>query len=102
MKGNVSYSVWSGLSAIVMGAALTAGAAYGADPAGVEANRTREKVVFVCEHGSSKSLVAATLFNKMAEQRGLTVRALSRAVSEKTVDKQVPENLARTMALDGF
>src|SRR5262249_53143547 len=33
-------------------------------------------IVFVCEHGSSRSLVAATLFNRIAEQRGLAVRAI--------------------------
>jgi arsenate reductase len=59
-------------------------------------------VVFVCEHGSSRSLLAASLFNRMAEERGLSVRALSRAASEKTTDQKVPAPLAKQMAADGF
>jgi len=59
-------------------------------------------VVFVCEHGSSRSLLAASLFNRMAEERGLSVRALSRAASEKTADQSVPAPLAKQMAADGF
>lgn len=35
-------------------------------------------VLFVCEHGAAKSVVAAALFNRMAAERGLTVRAVSR------------------------
>jgi len=59
-------------------------------------------VVFICEHGSAKSLVAANLFNRMAEQRGLSVRAVSRAASARTADPKVPLKLARIMAEDGF
>src|SRR5262245_45791853 len=59
-------------------------------------------VVFVCEHGSSRSLLAASLFNQMAEERGLSARALSRAASEKTADQSVPAPLAKQMTADGF
>lgn len=40
-----------------------------------EATRT---VVFVCEHGSAKSVVAAAHFNRLASELGLDVRAVSR------------------------
>jgi len=59
-------------------------------------------VVFVCEHGSAKSLVAAELFNRLARERGVPVRALSRAVSAQTVDPKVPPALAKNMSGDGF
>ncbi len=59
-------------------------------------------VVFVCEHGSARSLLAASLFNRMAGERGLSVRALSRAASEKTADQRVPAPVATQMAADGF
>jgi len=59
-------------------------------------------IVFVCEHGSAKSLVAAELFNRLAQQRGIPVRALSRAVSVQTVDANVPAALAKNMSGDGF
>jgi len=59
-------------------------------------------VVFICEHGISKSLVAAMLFNRIAEQRGLAVRAVSRAVSPQTVASNVPAGLMQNLDLDGF
>ncbi len=37
-------------------------------------------VVFVCEHGAAKSLIATLYFNKLAAERGLTVRATFRGV----------------------
>lgn len=38
-------------------------------------------VVFVCEHGAAKSLIASAYFNKLAAERGLSVRATFRAVT---------------------
>src|SRR2546428_13888365 len=32
-------------------------------------------VVFVCLHGAAKSLIAATLFPRLADERGLAVRS---------------------------
>jgi hypothetical protein len=39
------------------------------------------RVVFVCEHGAAKSLIAAAYFNKLAAERGLVERAIFRGVS---------------------
>jgi protein-tyrosine-phosphatase len=39
------------------------------------------RVVFVCEHGAAKSLIAAVYFNKLATERGLPVRAAFRGVT---------------------
>ena len=38
-------------------------------------------VVFVCEHGTVKSVVAMAWFNKLAAERGLTLRAISRGTA---------------------
>ncbi|MEJ6003083.1 arsenate-mycothiol transferase ArsC [Paucibacter soli] len=38
------------------------------------------EVVFVCEHGSAKSVIAAAYFNKLAGERGLALRAVSRGI----------------------
>jgi MFS family permease len=35
-------------------------------------------IVFVCEHGAAKSIVAAAYFNKMAREKGLNLRAIAR------------------------
>jgi protein-tyrosine-phosphatase len=37
-----------------------------------------QSIVFVCEHGSAKSVVAAAHFNRLAGERGLGLRAVSR------------------------
>jgi protein-tyrosine-phosphatase len=38
-------------------------------------------VVFVCEHGAAKSVIAAAWFNKLAAERGLPERAAYRGAS---------------------
>jgi arsenate reductase len=49
-------------------------------------------IVFVCEHGAAKSIIAAAYFNKIAGERGLNVHAVARGtnpdqeLSPKTVD----------------
>ena len=34
-------------------------------------------IIFVCEHGAAKSIIAATYFNKLAAETGLEVRAIA-------------------------
>jgi protein-tyrosine-phosphatase len=36
---------------------------------------TQATVVFVCEHGAAKSVIATTYFNKIAAERGLRAHA---------------------------
>ena len=49
-------------------------------------------IVFVCEHGAAKSILAATYFNKLAYEKGLNIKAVARGthpdaeLSRKTVD----------------
>jgi arsenate reductase (thioredoxin) len=51
-------------------------------------------VVFVCEHGVAKSVIAARHFNKLAIERGLAVRAVSRGVElEPAVPDRVRDGL---------
>lgn len=38
-------------------------------------------VVFVCEHGAAKSVIATTYFNKIAAEKGLHARAIYRGVN---------------------
>ncbi len=53
-----------------------------------------EEVVFVCEHGAAKSVVAAAVFNRLATQRGLRARAVARGAAPQ-------EQLAKS-AVDGL
>ena len=41
-------------------------------------------VVFVCEHGAAKSVIATAYFNKIAAERGLRARATYRGVNPQT------------------
>jgi arsenate reductase (thioredoxin) len=45
------------------------------------AARPEPTVVFVCEHGAAKSVIATAYFNKMAAERGLHARAVYRGVN---------------------
>ena len=65
----------------------------------VPAAQTQRTVVFVCEHGSVKSLIAAEWFNRLARERGVAVRAVSRGVNP---DGSVPPPIADALAGDGF
>ena len=40
-----------------------------------------KKIVFVCEHGSAKSIIAVSYFNKIAKERNLSWEAVSRGTS---------------------
>lgn len=56
-------------------------------------------IVFMCEHGNVKSLIASEWFNHLAAERGLTVRAVSRGLSPEVV---VPARIAEHLRGDGF
>jgi arsenate reductase (thioredoxin) len=62
---------------ILLGATFLAGhvtrSAAAAEPA--------EQVLFVCERGNVKSLMAAAYFNQLAAERNLSLRAISRGVA---------------------
>ena len=38
-------------------------------------------IIFVCEHGAAKSIIAATYFNKLASERNLDIRAIARGTN---------------------
>ena len=40
-----------------------------------------EIVIFVCEHGAAKSVIAATYLNKFAQEKGLRIQVLARGTS---------------------
>jgi arsenate reductase (thioredoxin) len=56
-------------------------------------------VVFVCEHGSVKSLIATSLLERAARERGIDVRAVSRGLEP---DERVPPKIAAALLADGF
>jgi protein-tyrosine-phosphatase len=57
-----------------------------------------QRVVFVCEHGTVKSVVAAALFNKLARKRGLAAVAVSRGTAP---DSALPALVRDGLLADG-
>jgi arsenate reductase len=56
-------------------------------------------VLFVCEHGSAKSVVAAAHFNRLAADRGLPFRAISRGT---VPDAEMSPPAAKGLLGDGL
>src|SRR4030095_2252391 len=75
--------------AFVVAMLLSGGARGAEEPA---------RVVFVCEHGNVKSLIASRWFDRLAAERGLALRSTSRGL---TPEPQVPEAIARHLGEDG-
>ncbi|HSL43277.1 MAG TPA: hypothetical protein VK897_07590 [Anaerolineales bacterium] len=54
------------------------------------------RIVFVCEHGAAKSILAATYFNQLASQMGLDIRAIARGTNpDDALSPQTVTGLAK-------
>ena len=62
-----------------------------------ESQPQQKTVVFVCEHGAAKSVVAAAHFNRLARERRLPFRAISRGTSP---DPEVPAFIRNGLKAD--
>ncbi len=62
-------------------------------------NEQAPTVVFICEHGSVKSIIAAAHFNRMAKAKGLPYRAVSRGIHP---DAEIPAIVKAGLVADGF
>lgn len=58
------------------------------------------QVLFVCEHGNVKSLMAASYFNQLAASRGLRLRAISRGSAPDSTT--VPAPIVAGLRMDGI
>ena len=56
-------------------------------------------MLFLCLHGSAKSLIAAEHFNRIARERGLELRAESAGLEP---DPEVPQNVTSGLERDGI
>lgn len=83
----------SNVAAIVAALALIACAALRAG------EPTPTQVLFVCEHGNVKSLMAASYFNQLAAKRGLRLRAISRGSAPDSTT--VPAPIVAGLRTDG-
>jgi protein-tyrosine-phosphatase len=63
------------------------------------ADEARRTVIFVCEKGSVKSVLAAAQFNRLAQEKGLPFTAVPRGTRSGEV---VPDQLVGNMKADGL
>ena len=56
-------------------------------------------IVFVCEHGAAKSILAAAYFNKMANKAGLDITAIARGTNP---DLELSEQTIKGLSEDGL
>jgi arsenate reductase (thioredoxin) len=59
-----------------------------------------KQVLFVCQHGNVKSLMAMSYFNRLAQERGLPYRAVSRGTAPDSTT--VPRKIIEGLKADGF
>jgi hypothetical protein len=71
------FSSSRGLSVVVV-AILGSAGLYGQGSKVQTANERTPTILFVCEHGAAKSVIAAAYFDKLAKERGLNYRAVFR------------------------
>jgi len=60
---------------------------------------TRETVAFVCLHGAAKSVIAARFFDRLAEARGLGVRAVALGTEPSAA---IPGAVVSALLADGI
>lgn len=58
-----------------------------------------KNIVFVCEHGAAKSVIAAAHFNKLAGERNLDVRAIARGTNP---DAELSQKAVQGLKNDGL
>jgi protein-tyrosine-phosphatase len=99
---SIYRSVSISLFAAGLGTALAFGPALGAEPTSAAGSPDQPTVVFMCKYGSVKSLVASETFNRLAEQRGLSVRSIGRAANPGTLHTDVPGVVERSLDHEGI
>jgi arsenate reductase (thioredoxin) len=65
-----------------------------------EPERRLIRVVFICQHGNVKSLMAAEYFNQLAKIKGLGYQAISRGIEPDSTS--VPPMISKALGLEGF
>ena len=80
----------------IRGLALLLSASILAQPAPTQGDQGHT-ILFVCEHGSAKSIIAAAHFNDLANKNGLPYRAIARGVHP---DKEIPLHVKSGLAAE--
>src|SRR6266436_10065484 len=64
-----------------------------------ETSSSKPTIVFVCEHGSAKSIIAAVEFERMAKEKGLDLNILARGTNP---DAEIPKLVRDGLKADGY
>ena len=64
-----------------------------------ETSSTKHTIVFVCEHGSAKSIIAAVEFERMAKEKGLDLNIIARGTNP---DAEIPKVVRDGLKSDGY
>ena len=83
-------------AACLLGAAILCGGGASA----ADALDSKQQVLFVCEHGNVKSVMAAAYFNELAIARRLPLRAVSRGVAPDSAS--VPPSILAGLRTEGI
>jgi len=65
----------------------------------VAALAQKKQIVFVCEHGSAKSVIAATYFNKLAKEKNIQWEAIARGTDP---DAEVSPKTKKLLSSEGL
>jgi arsenate reductase (thioredoxin) len=65
----------------------------------ISCNAQTKKIVFVCEHGSAKSVIAAAYFNKIAKEKNLPYEAVARGTNP---DKEISPKTKQILVKDSL
>lgn len=65
-----------------------------------QVSNRKTQVLFICEHGNVKSLMAAAYFNRLAQERGLQYRAVPRGPAPNSTT--VPPTILNGLRSDGI
>lgn len=60
---------------------------------------SEDPIIFVCEHGATKSVIAAAHFNRLAEEQCLEMRAIARGTIP---DLEISEQTIQGLSKDGL
>jgi protein-tyrosine-phosphatase len=89
----------SGIALLLLAFAFVLASAVRRQPGNRDQARSDPVVLFVCEHGSAKSVVAAAHFERLARLRGRHFRAVARGTEP---DPDLSAQTAAGLATDGL
>ncbi len=68
-------------------------ASHGQETEGKTAGDKTPTILFICEHGAAKSVIAAAYFDKLAKERGLKYRAVFRFAFAPPAGNTAPQEV---------